>query len=120
MLAGSAGGGISMARTIVLCAALLGLAVLPLPATAAEPDLAHGQALVEANCSPCHAIGKTGDSPHAEAPLFRTLSKRYPIDTLEEALAEGIVTGHPDMPEFIATPDQIADIIGYLESIQED
>jgi hypothetical protein len=35
---------------------------------------------------------------------------------LEEALAEGIVTGHPDMPEFMASPDQINAIIAYIAS----
>ena len=81
--------------------------------------VAHGQALVEANCSPCHAIGKTGESPHPEAPPFRTLSERYPIEALEEAFAEGIETGHPDMPSFTAEPGQIADILAYLWSIQD-
>lgn len=56
---------------------------------------------------------------HPEAPAFRTLWKRYPIDALEEAFAEGIYVGHPDMPEFIADPDQIAAVIAYIESIQE-
>src|SRR5262249_17924850 len=47
-----------------------------------------GHALLEANCSRCHAIERTGDSPHREAPPFRTLSRRYPVDWLQEALAE--------------------------------
>ncbi|MEZ5870943.1 MAG: cytochrome c [Nitratireductor sp.] len=80
--------------------------------------VAHGEALVVANCSPCHAIGKTGDSPHSDAPPFRTLSERYPIDALEEAFAEGIETGHPDMPSFSAEPEQIADILAYIWSVQ--
>jgi cytochrome c len=79
----------------------------------------HGRALVEDNCAGCHATGATGDSPHTDAPPFRTLSQRYPIEALEEAFAEGIYTGHPDMPEFVVTPRQIGDIIAYLESIQE-
>ena len=79
---------------------------------------AHGKELVELNCSPCHAVGTTGDSPHHDAPRFRELSERYPIEALEEAFVEGIETGHPDMPSFVATPDQIADIISYIESIQ--
>lgn len=109
-----------MARAISVFLAILGLAALPASLSAAEPDIAHGQALIEANCATCHAAGRTGDSPHPEAPAFRTLSQRYPIETLEEALAEGIVTGHPDMPEFVATPDQIADIVAFLESIQDE
>ena len=78
-----------------------------------------GRALVEANCARCHAIGKLDASPHPDAPAFRTLSQRYPLEDLEEALAEGISTGHPDMPEFVASPEQIAAIIGYLGSLQE-
>jgi cytochrome c len=81
-------------------------------------DLARGEALVHTNCSPCHAIGPTGDSPHPDAPPLRTLSERYPIEDLAEALAEGISTGHPDMPEFVAAPDQIAAIIAYIGSLQ--
>jgi cytochrome c len=81
--------------------------------------VAHGRTLVEKNCAPCHSIEMTGKSPHPDAPPFRTLSRNYPVSALEEALAEGIVTGHPDMPEFSAEPRQVADIISFLESIQE-
>ncbi|WP_156940062.1 c-type cytochrome [Mesorhizobium sp. LNHC209A00] len=79
----------------------------------------HGKALVEVNCARCHAIGKTDKSSHPDAPAFRTLSKRYPITDLEEALAEGISTGHPDMPEWIASPDQIDAIIAYISTLQQ-
>ena len=79
-----------------------------------------GKALVETNCAQCHGVGETDASPHPAAPPFRELSERYPIDALEEAFAEGIVTGHEDMPEFEATPQQIADIIAYLASIQPE
>jgi len=78
-----------------------------------------GRKLVEVNCGPCHATGPTGESAHSQAPLFRHLARRYPLETLEEALAEGLMTGHPDMPTFVAEPHQIADIIAYLQSIQE-
>ena len=42
------------------------------------------------------AVKRTGESRHPQAPLFRTLAKRYPIAFLEEALGEGIISGHPD------------------------
>src|SRR5262249_460886 len=77
-----------------------------------------GHALLEANCSRCHAIERTGDSPHREAPPFRTLSRRYPVDWLQEALAEGLSTGHPDMPEFVFEVPEIDAILAYLQSIQ--
>ncbi|CAN7711885.1 cytochrome c [Mesorhizobium caraganae] len=89
-----------------------------LPAVA-ESIADHGKALVEVNCARCHAIGKTDKSTHPDAPAFRTLSKRYPITDLEEALAEGILTGHPDMPEWVASPDQIEAIIAYISSLQQ-
>jgi mono/diheme cytochrome c family protein len=78
-----------------------------------------GRALVGRLCSRCHAIDRTGASPHAEAPPFRTLGARYPIDSLAEALAEGLVTGHPDMPEFMFEVQDVGAILAYLKSIQD-
>jgi cytochrome c len=99
-------------------ALLLGLATAPAPA--AEKDLTDkGEVLVKENCSRCHAIGKEGNSPHPEAPPFRTLSSRYPIEDLSESLAEGIVSGHPDMPIFVFSAADVEAIIDYLNSIQE-
>ena len=102
-------------RVSALAAVLLGSA----PPALADGVMEHGKALVEVNCARCHAIGKTDKSSHPDAPAFRTLSKRYPITDLEEALAEGISTGHPDMPEWVASPDQIEAIIAYISSLQQ-
>lgn len=89
------------------------------PAAAQDAGaIAHGKALVAANCARCHAVGASDTSSHPDAPPFRTLSQRYPLDALEEAFVEGITTGHPDMPEFVATPDQVADIIAYIATLQ--
>jgi mono/diheme cytochrome c family protein len=89
-------------------------------AGAAEKDLtAKGEVLVRENCSRCHAIGKEGNSPHPQAPPFRTLSSKYPIEDLAESLAEGIVSGHPDMPIFVFSPTDVEAIIEYLNSIQD-
>src|SRR5689334_17451871 len=63
-----------------------------------------GQIYARANCSKCHSVEKIGPSPLSIAPPFRTLHQRYPVEELEEALAEGIVTGHPSMPEFVLDP----------------
>ena len=51
-------------------------------------------------CVNCHAIDKLSPSPLTIAPPFRDLHKKYPVEQLQEALAEGVVTGHPTMPEF--------------------
>jgi mono/diheme cytochrome c family protein len=95
---------------------LLGFATSYLQA--AEKTLVNkGEVLVKQNCSRCHAIGKEGDSPHPQAPL-RTLSRKYPIEDIAESLAEGIVSGHPDMPIFVFDPHDVEAIIQYLQSIQ--
>lgn len=99
-------------------AMLLAAAVRADPPTAAEASVARGHVLVERNCSMCHATGPVGDSPNPLAPHFRDLHERYPVDNLAEALGEGIIIGHPQMPEFRFTADEVSDIIAYLESIQ--
>ncbi|HZL30536.1 MAG TPA: cytochrome c [Pseudolabrys sp.] len=86
---------------------------------AAAGDLKLGEDLLTQNCARCHAVGRTGTSPRADAPAFRTLATRYPIESLEEALGEGIMSGHPDMPEFTFDADQVGAIIAYLNSIQQ-
>jgi len=97
------------------------LALAPLPAKGEEvlsPAAQRGLVIVRTNCSRCHALGKVGDSPQPIAPPFRTLHERYPVDDLQEPLAEGIITGHPTMPEFRFDPGQVGDIIAYLKSLE--
>lgn len=77
-----------------------------------------GKLLLESNCSACHAVGRTGASPHRTAPPFRTLGQNYAIESLAEALAEGLSTGHPDMPEFVFETPEVSAILTYLQSIQ--
>jgi cytochrome c len=83
-----------------------------------SPAAQRGRVFVQVNCAKCHAIGRLGDSPLSIAPAFRTLHKRYPVEALQEALAEGIVTGHPSMPEFSLPPDQVDAVIAYLKSLE--
>ena len=88
-------------------------------AGAQEESVQRGKALVLQNCSGCHAIGLDGESPHRTAPPFRDLSQRFPIDALEEAFIGSIDTGHPGMPVFDASQQQINDIIGYIASVMK-
>jgi mono/diheme cytochrome c family protein len=98
-------------------AAALAAFCLPLRA---EPKLSReaqrGFAILHTNCASCHAIEAVGSSPLPAAPPFRTLHERYPVESLQESLAEGIVTGHTDMPEFRFDPDQVGDVIAYLKN----
>ena len=85
---------------------------------AADGNAERGRRIALTNCARCHSIDKVTPSPLSLAPPFRTLHKRYPVEDLEEPLAEGIVTGHPTMPEFRFEPDQIADFIAFLKTLQ--
>jgi cytochrome c len=105
-----------MNRVPAIVAAALVVAAIQ-PAHAAE-DLKRGESLLARDCGRCHAVGRTGDSADKEAPPFRSLGKRYPIEALEEALGEGLMSGHPDMPEFKYDADDVGGIIAYLKSIQ--
>jgi cytochrome c len=77
-----------------------------------------GRRLALTYCARCHAIDKVSPSPLKIAPPFRTLHQRYPVRMLEESLAEGIVTGHPTMPEFRFDGDQIGDFIAFLKTLE--
>ena len=104
-----------MLRTIG--AALLLITQIPV-ALALDTDEQRGLSFAKLNCARCHAVGIEGASPVAKAPPFRTLHERYPVEDLAEALGEGIVTGHPAMPEFQLDPAQINDLVKYLKTLE--
>ena len=87
------------------------------PALAVSPAEQRGKTYALTNCARCHSIDRVTQSPLKIAPPFRTLHLRYPVETLGEALAEGIETGHPTMPAFQLDPDQIHDLLSYLKSL---
>lgn len=91
---------------------------MALPALAASPAELRGRAFARTNCARCHSINRHTASPLAIATPFRTLHKKYPVDTLAESLAEGIDTGHPTMPMFALEPDQVNDLIAFLKSLE--
>jgi mono/diheme cytochrome c family protein len=102
-----------MSLTLAACAG-------PKPVVAAPTDpIAQGRRIAQINCASCHAIGPRGESRNPLSPPFRELSRNYPLTALEEAFAEGILVGHPDMPDFELSPKQIEDLLAYMRSIQE-
>jgi mono/diheme cytochrome c family protein len=106
------------ALSVAACASPEG-ETTPATVTPGATAVEQGREIAETNCASCHAIGATGESPHATAPPFRTLSQNYPIESLSEAFAEGILVEHPDMPEFRLEPEQINALLAYIESVQE-
>jgi mono/diheme cytochrome c family protein len=87
-------------------------------AWAASPAERRGKAYALSHCARCHAIDRVSRSPLKIAPPFRTLHLRYPVETLGEALAEGIYTGHAEMQAFELSPDQINDLLSYLKTLE--
>lgn len=115
------------AVTLSVAFALAGVACTPRkPPTASAPTqldtsalaARRGQQLAVLSCAGCHAIGSAAASQMAEATPFRMIVQRYPLDQLEEALAEGLVTGHPAMPPFVFRASEIDDLIAYLETVK--
>ncbi len=98
--------------------ALVGELLISTTIHAQDSAVQRGRAFAEANCARCHSVGPAGESPLPKAPPFRALHQRYPVDQLAEALAEGIRTAHPAMPEFELDQRQIGDLIAYLKSLE--
>jgi mono/diheme cytochrome c family protein len=91
-----------------------------LPARAGGPTVVDmGRELAELNCATCHNIEVKGDSPFADAPPFRTIPAKYDPSQLEEAFVEGIVVGHPAMPEWEMTPEQAAALAAFIASLAQ-
>lgn len=104
------------ALALALLAGSAGAQTAPTPLV--DPVLARGQELAVNYCGGCHAVDRTDPTPNPEAFAFRDLHDRYPVESLAESLAEGIMTGHPDMPQFAFSAEDVTAITAYLNSIQ--
>jgi mono/diheme cytochrome c family protein len=104
----------------LLTIAIVGLA-LTLQASAgfAQGPSERGRALLNGNCARCHAIGKTGKSPHEAAPAFRKLGRSFDLDHFARDLQRGLTPGHPDMPAFKFDKEDARAAAAYLRDIQE-
>lgn len=95
---------------------------LLLPATAilAATVSARERRSRAAPCTPVlHGVSRhRWPEPASDRAAVADTPERYPVETLQEALAEGIVTGHPTMPEFRFEPDQINDFLTFLKSLE--
>ncbi len=58
-----------------------------------------------------------GASTHPSATPFREIVAKGHVENLEEALGEGMIVGHPDMPQFRFGPSEVGALIAYLKSL---
>lgn len=85
---------------------------------AQSPAAQRGLNFVLLHCAQCHAIDKVSESPLTIAPPFRTLHFKYPIESLQRPLSEGIIANHPSMPQFRLDADQVNDVIAFMKSLE--
>lgn len=95
------------------------------PVEASVPDeradlISEGRAIVEANCTACHAIGAEGDSPRQDAPTLRTVFAEFDAEAIGDDFREGIHVGALDMPDFDFGPLGTEALIAYIRSIQTE
>jgi cytochrome c len=108
-----------MKLSALVLAGVASLAFIQAAVAKDQPSLSGGRRIANAQCGTCHAIDRQGESPNPRAPRFRDLGPRYPFDGLREALAQGMIVGHPAlMPKVVLGPAQIDDLIAYLKSLQ--
>jgi mono/diheme cytochrome c family protein len=103
-----------------ICLALLASFVCSGAGHALDREQRHGKALLEEFCAPCHAVGRQGRSPHADAPPFRTFGENKLYDSdFGQRLQDGLSTIHPDMPTFRFDRRDAEAVVNYLKAIQE-
>ena len=104
---------------VLLAGAMLAISMIaPAWAQDADADADRGKILAERHCARCHAIGPADASPREGVPPFRTFAEKWPLEHLEEAFGEGIMVGHPEMPEFVFDPAEIADLLAFIGAIK--
>ncbi|MDP3898710.1 MAG: cytochrome c [Mesorhizobium sp.] len=105
-----------MPRSVVL----ISIALLAMcgPALSDRESAFRGRRIAEANCAECHAIARYDTSENPAAPPFRTLSRRPSFATLRQSMSGQIFLRHAVMPDFEPTPDQVNDIVDFIENIQ--
>jgi mono/diheme cytochrome c family protein len=107
-----------MRLAVAIAACAVAAAAAAQTSTELTAQQRRGEALLGKLCADCHAVGRSDASVRPEIPPFRTLAHRYRIEALEEALAEGLINGHSDMPEFNFSAGDVGDAIAYLNAIQ--
>jgi mono/diheme cytochrome c family protein len=98
---------------IILC-----LSFGELAAAQMSPTVQRGATFAQANCASCHSIDKITLSTLPLAPPFRDLHLRYPVESLATGLVEGIITNHPNMPEFRLDLGQTRDFLDFLKTLE--
>jgi len=78
------------------------------------------EAMLQQMCARCHAAGRTGTSPNALAPPFRSLGENKLYDPeFTQRLQDGYSSIHRAMPTARFGRDDAEAVVSYLRAIQE-
>jgi cytochrome c len=105
-------------KTLFLVTAVLAAMMLSAAAQSRDP-VRHGRALAQEFCAQCHAITRHGRSPHSDAPPLRNIGRSYDLDDFARVMSGGLLSGHPDMPQFRFHFPDARDLRDFLRTIQE-
>src|SRR5262245_6274152 len=85
---------------------------------AQSPAAQRGLTFTRVHCAQCHALDAVSESPLKIAPPFRDLHRKYPVESLQRPLSEGMIANHPTMPQFRLGADQVNDVIAFMKSLE--
>ncbi len=95
--------------------------LVSLSATADAANSSHlrdrGKALLQQNCSRCHAIGARDESALKQAPPMRDIYARFAPKELQAELREGMVSRHRAMPQIEFSDEDTDAILAYLYAL---
>lgn len=109
----------------VVALALVSAGGVLIAACATEPAMSEAELIQEGGelantmCGGCHAVGDEGASPNPAAPPLRAAYAGADQTQFAQQMREGLPAGHPDMPRFVFTPDQIDALTAYLGDLEE-
>ncbi|MGA7325244.1 MAG: cytochrome c [Rhodomicrobium sp.] len=76
-----------------------------------------GRQIAQRFCARCHAVGAQDTSANPDAPPLRVIAAKRDAAGLEQALGEGIIVGHPAMPQFQFSHEDVSSLTAYLKSL---
>lgn len=107
-----------MRRAVVACGIFLTISVALRAETAPDqPVIPDGRVLLTDKCGRCHAVDATSPSPFKDAPPFRDVLKKFPVEELRMRLSEGVVSHFKDMPQVDFSDEEVTGIIDYLSTL---
>lgn len=110
----------ALALTVAGCGAVDSRQAVPTPPASGQTRMEaaeRGRIFAVTACSGCHAIGRDGASPLAAAPPLRDIVARRDPEALADSFAEGLVTSHPTMPDYVFRASEIDDLMAWLETL---